>query len=49
MIAIVRPWDDDLLAGKLMKEILGPSIQDLLAGNKIQMTSIYRYIDVSDF
>ena len=34
----------DLL--KLMKEILSPSAQDLLAGNKIQMNSIYKYIDV---
>ena len=38
-------WDShDLL--KLMKEILSLVAQDLLAGNKIQMISIYRYIDV---
>ena len=39
-------WDShDLL--KLMKEILSLVAQDLLlARNKIQMISIYRYIDV---
>ena len=38
-------WDShDLL--KLMKEILSLAAQDLLVGNKIQMNSIYRYIDV---
>ena len=41
-------WDShDLL--KLMKEILSLAAQDLLAGNKIQMIPIYRYIDVWDF
>ena len=39
-------WDSQELL-KLMKEILSLAAQDLLAGNnKIQMISIYRYIDV---
>ena len=46
--SIKRP-SNDLLSGKLMKQILGPSTQDFLAGNKIQLTYIYRYIDISDF
>ena len=45
----IKRSSDDLLSEKLMKEILGPSTQDFLEGNKIQLTYIYRYIDISDF
>ena len=42
--AILWPSHDLL---KLMKAMLSPSAQDLLAGNKIQ--KIYKYKDVLDF
>ena len=47
MKAIIFFLYQDLLAGKIMKSIMGPMTQDyLLAENKIQIMSIHGYVGV---